>query len=63
VLVAEHGEATCRPSCASPIRPTAVEGADVLVLVTEWKEFRAPDLPYLAEQNCAEGGVRRPQHL
>jgi UDPglucose 6-dehydrogenase len=26
----------------------AVEGADVLVLVTEWKEFRAPDLPFLA---------------
>ena len=28
----------------------AERGADVLVLVTEWKEFRAPDLPYLAEQ-------------
>jgi len=27
-----------------------VEGADVLVLVTEWKEFRAPDLLFLADK-------------
>jgi UDPglucose 6-dehydrogenase len=51
VLVADHGEATCKAQLriADSARQ-AVEGADVLVLVTEWKEFRAPDLPYLAEQ-------------
>jgi UDPglucose 6-dehydrogenase len=51
VLLAEHGEARCN----SQLRivesaKQAVEGADVLVLVTEWKEFRAPDLPFLADK-------------
>jgi len=51
VLLAAHGDATC----AAQLRlvdsaRAAVEGADVLVLVTEWKEFRAPDLAYLAGQ-------------
>ncbi|NUN61965.1 MAG: UDP-glucose/GDP-mannose dehydrogenase family protein [Burkholderiaceae bacterium] len=27
---------------------TALEGADALVIVTEWKEFRSPDFPHLA---------------
>jgi UDPglucose 6-dehydrogenase len=28
----------------------AVEGADALVIVTEWKEFRSPDFAALHEQ-------------
>jgi UDPglucose 6-dehydrogenase len=50
VLLAEHGEDVCRDQLriADSAREAA-EGADVLVLVTEWKEFRAPDLPFLAE--------------
>ncbi len=49
VLLAAHGEDVCRAQLriADSAR-AAVEGADVLVLVTEWKEFRAPDLPFLA---------------
>lgn len=51
VLVAAHGQAVCDAQLriVGSARE-AVQGADVLVLVTEWKEFRAPDLPYLAEQ-------------
>ena len=50
VLVAEHGEALCNTRLRIvESAKQAVEGADVLVLVTEWKEFRAPDLPFLAE--------------
>jgi UDPglucose 6-dehydrogenase len=50
VLLAAHGEAACAAQLriADSARE-AVEGADVLVLVTEWKEFRAPDLPFLAQ--------------
>jgi UDPglucose 6-dehydrogenase len=49
VLVADHGEDTCRARLRIvDSAREAVEGADVLVLVTEWKEFRAPDLPLLA---------------
>jgi UDPglucose 6-dehydrogenase len=36
-----------RVSFAASAR-AAVEGADVLVLMTEWKEFRSPDLGWLA---------------
>jgi UDPglucose 6-dehydrogenase len=50
VLVAEHGEELCNARLRIvESAKQAVEGADVLVLVTEWKEFRAPDLPFLAE--------------
>ncbi|QJE03244.1 UDP-glucose/GDP-mannose dehydrogenase family protein [Massilia forsythiae] len=49
VLAAEHGERLCDERLAlAPSAHAALEGADVLVLVTEWKEFRAPDLPLLA---------------
>jgi UDPglucose 6-dehydrogenase len=49
VLAADHGEDTCRAQLRIvDSAREAVEGADVLVLVTEWKEFRAPDLPFLA---------------
>ena len=49
VLLDEHGAALCqeRLRIVDSARKAA-EGADVLVLVTEWKEFRAPDLPFLA---------------
>jgi UDPglucose 6-dehydrogenase len=50
VLLADHGEATCNEQLRIvDSARQAVEGADVLVLVTEWKEFRAPDLSFLAE--------------
>ena len=50
VLKAEHGEA----KCAELLRlvdsaEDAVKEADVLVLVTEWKEFRSPDWNFLAQ--------------
>ena len=49
VLVAEHGDALCKARLRIVDAATkAAEGADVLVLVTEWKEFRAPDLAFLA---------------
>jgi UDPglucose 6-dehydrogenase len=49
ILVAEHGEARCQEllrivDCAA----AAVEGADVLAIATEWKEFRSPDFSFLA---------------
>jgi UDPglucose 6-dehydrogenase len=51
VLLAEHGEAVCNAQLRIvDSARQAVEGADALVLVTEWKEFRAPDLPFLAEK-------------
>ncbi|WP_036171597.1 UDP-glucose/GDP-mannose dehydrogenase family protein [Massilia sp. 9096] len=50
VLLAEHGEDLCRDQLRIvESAKQAVDGADVLVLVTEWKEFRAPDLLFLAE--------------
>jgi UDPglucose 6-dehydrogenase len=50
VLLAEHGP----ERCAEAIRivtsaKDAVQGADALVLVTEWKEFRSPDFGFLAK--------------
>ena len=50
VLLAEHGQATCdaRLRIAASAED-AVRGADVLVLVTEWKEFRSPDWRLLAD--------------
>jgi UDPglucose 6-dehydrogenase len=51
VLLAEHGADLCREQLnIVGSAKQAVEGADVLVLVTEWKEFRAPDLVFLADQ-------------
>lgn len=49
VLNAEHGEAKCAELLSlTKSAEEAVQGADVLVLVTEWKEFRSPDWKSLA---------------
>jgi UDPglucose 6-dehydrogenase len=49
MLLAAHGQAKCADSIHITNDPwEAVEGADALVLVTEWKEFRAPDFQRLA---------------
>jgi len=57
VLMAEHGEAKCGELLTiANSADDAVRGADILVLVTEWKEFRSPDWTYLA-QTLAERAV------
>ena len=50
VLERDHGAARVQDMltiCSSAT--AAVDNADVLVLVTEWKEFRAPDFRHLAQ--------------
>ncbi|WP_312514495.1 UDP-glucose/GDP-mannose dehydrogenase family protein [Massilia sp.] len=50
VLNAEHGEGKCAEFLTiAASAEEAVRGADVLVLVTEWKEFRSPDWKSLAQ--------------
>jgi UDPglucose 6-dehydrogenase len=50
VLTAEHGERTCAELLhLVASADEAVQDADVLVLVTEWKEFRAPAWERLAK--------------
>ena len=39
------------------------KGADALVLVTEWHEFRRPSFERLKSLHEAAGALRRPQHL
>ena len=41
----------------------AVEGADALVVVTEWNEFREPDFERIKALMRQPGDLRRPQHL
>jgi UDPglucose 6-dehydrogenase len=49
MLLAEHGAARCAEQLRIVTSATeAVQGADVLVLMTEWKEFRSPDFKALA---------------
>lgn len=49
MLIAEHGESVCAAQLnLVKSAQSALTDADVLVLVTEWKEFRSPDLAYLA---------------
>jgi UDPglucose 6-dehydrogenase len=50
VLIADHGDDVVGAQLRIvDSAKDAIPGADVLVLVTEWKEFRAPDLAYLAQ--------------
>jgi UDPglucose 6-dehydrogenase len=51
VLVNEHGESKCAELLQIvDSADQAIQDADALVLVTEWKEFRAPDWARLAEK-------------
>jgi UDPglucose 6-dehydrogenase len=57
VLLAEHGPERCGELLRLTTSATdAVRGADALVLVTEWKEFKSPDYAMLA-QELAEKAV------
>lgn len=48
-LVREHGEERCNALLRMvDSAAAAVEGADVLAIATEWKEFRSPDFSFLA---------------
>ncbi|MGV3742047.1 MAG: UDP-glucose dehydrogenase family protein [Burkholderiaceae bacterium] len=50
ILLQEHGEQVCGGMLQFADSPwSAVQGADALVLVTEWREFRSPDLRMLAD--------------
>ena len=49
LLHEQHGAAVCNDSVRIvPSAWAAVEGADVLALITEWQEFRSPDFERLA---------------
>jgi UDPglucose 6-dehydrogenase len=50
MLIAEHGTSVCAAQLTlAQSAIGALTGADALVLVTEWKEFRSPDFAHLAE--------------
>ena len=56
---ADAGARRASRSCADPY--AACEGADVLVVLTEWDEFRWLDFDKVAEPDGAPAGRRRPQ--
>jgi UDPglucose 6-dehydrogenase len=50
ILLKEHGEQRCGEMLHFADSPwNAVQGADALALVTEWREFRSPDLLKLSD--------------
>ncbi len=53
-----------RPGLSFASSPmAAVAGADALVIVTEWKEFRSPDFAEIRRQLQAASALRRPQSV
>jgi UDPglucose 6-dehydrogenase len=48
VLAQDLGEAALAQVRFASSAPAALAGADALVIVTEWKEFRTPDFEALA---------------
>ena len=41
----------------------ALDGADVLAVITEWLEFRSPDFDQLGAKTQSQGNFRRPQFV
>jgi uncharacterized protein len=58
---ASTASATTSRSATQPY--DALEGADALVVVTEWKAFWSPDFRRIARSLKSPGDFRRPQHL
>ena len=58
---ARASSATASTTTASTT--TRCSGADALLIVTEWNEFRRPDFERMKQLMKPAGHLRRPQHL
>ena len=55
------GRSTATSWSTATRRTDALEGADALAIVTEWKEFRTPDFDVMKQLMKSAGDLRRPQ--